>query len=62
MHDSRTVEMIPLVDDELETVAAGMFVFEAIVESMHAQQAMMTTLSQTLQGLSEGSRSAVNNL
>jgi len=60
MHDSRTAELIRLSDVELETVSAGMFSLEPFIAAMKAQQEMMTSLSQTMQGISDATRSAVN--
>ena len=60
MHDSRTGELIPLGYVELEAVAAGLLGLEPFLESMKAQQAMLTSLSQAIQGLSDATKSAVN--
>jgi hypothetical protein len=60
MHDSRTGELIQLGYVELETVAAGLLGLEPFIESMKAQQAMLTSLSQAIQGLSDATKSAVN--
>lgn len=59
-HDSN--EPIELSDDELETVAAGVFNLEPFIQSMKAQQAMVTTLSQSMQGISDSMMSTIKNL
>ena len=57
MHDSRAAELIQV---ELETVAAGLLGLEPFLESMKAQQAMLASLSQAMRGLSDATKSAVN--
>ena len=57
MHDSRTAELIYV---EVETVAAGLLGLEPFLESMRKQQAMLTSLSQAIKGLSDATMSAAN--
>ena len=53
--NSRTAELIYV---ELETVASGMLGLVPFLESMKAQQAMLTSLSQAIQGISDATMSA----
>jgi len=59
--DNEPESELTLGDDELETVAAGVFSLEPFIQSMRAQQAMMTILSQTLQGISDSTMSTIKN-
>jgi hypothetical protein len=56
----REIETIELSNDELKTVSAGMLSIEPFVEAMKAQQAIMTSFDQVMQGISDATKSAIN--
>jgi len=56
MRDHHAVELIPLGDNELETIAGGMFGLEPFIQAMQLQ---MKVVSDTMQNLSAATMETV---
>jgi|KBSMisStandDraft_5_1062788.scaffolds.fasta_scaffold2330296_1 hypothetical protein len=59
MRDHHAVELIPLGDNELETIAGGMFGLEPFIQAMQAMQLQMKVVSDTMQNLSAATMETV---
>lgn len=59
MRDHHAVELIPLSDNELETIAGGMFGLEPFIQAMQAMQLQMKIISDTMQNLSAATMETV---
>ena len=62
MRDNDHVEPVELDDDELKTVAAGVFGLEQYMASMRSLQEMSKYLNQTIQLMSQDNAAALSRV
>jgi hypothetical protein len=62
MRRHNAVELIPLDDNELETIAGGVFGLEPFIQAMQSMQLQMKVISDTMQNLSAATLETVKRL
>jgi hypothetical protein len=62
MRDHHAIELIPLGDNELETIAGGMFGLEPFIQAMQAMQLQMKVVGDLMQNLSATTLETVKRL